>query len=113
MLTTPAITELYLAATPSLLAALPASLGAPPLELLGLTATLYLGPYLSAADHRDAMRAAFERARAEAAAMSQLPRADERSQHRLPQPPERTALYRSIWRRAVVGATPGHLLLAQ
>ena len=63
----PAGSETYLIATPALLAALPRALAAPPLELLGVTATLYLRPYLTASEHRAAMSAAYQRARAEAA----------------------------------------------
>jgi len=110
----PALGELYTSATRSLLAALPRALSAPPLELLGWTATLYVRPYLTAAEHRTAMQAALERARAEAAGWPQLPHDEDIvAQHMPLLAADRPALYRLIWRRAVAGGTAAHLLLAQ
>lgn len=110
--TAPAADQFYANATLPLLAALPRTLTVAPLELLAWTATLFLRPYLTAAEHRAAMRAALERARAEAAAWVPAGQAPGLSSP-APGRTERVSLYLPIWRRAVAGGTALHLLLAQ
>ena len=110
----PAGSETYLIATPALLAALPRALAAPPLELLGVTATLYLRPYLTASEHRAAMSAAYQRARAEAASWGEPSGVPAQPSSSLAfWNADRSELYLKIWRRAIAGGTAAHVLLAQ